>query len=67
MSHCNSGRQKTQETRCGYVLNVKILQAQSTEIAVNNVWSKEKLKMSTKTNQIISTHMMPFPGGKARE
>ena len=66
MSHCNSGRQKTQETRCVYVLNVETLRAHSTEVAVNNVWSKEKLEMSTKTNQIISSHMKFFPGGKAR-
>ena len=66
MSHCNSGRQKTQETRCVYVLNVENLRAHSTEVAVNNVWSKEKLEMSTKTNQIISSHMKFFPGGKAR-
>jgi hypothetical protein len=46
---------------------VETLQAQITGIAVNNVWSKEKLEMSTKTNKIISTHMKPFPGGKARE
>jgi hypothetical protein len=39
--------QKTQETRCGYVLNVETLQAHSTGVAVNNVLSKEKLEMST--------------------
>jgi hypothetical protein len=36
--------------RCGYVLNLETLGAhtRSTGVAVNNVWSKEKLEMSTK-------------------